>query len=286
MRRLHALSIDVEEWYHAELVRARVPAESRVSQALEATTPILQLLARYGAKATFFVVGEVAQACPKLVREIVRQGHELGCHGFSHRPLWEMTPAILAQELREYQMLMREIIGAAVELAGFRAPTFSLDVRTAWAVDVLAEFGYRYDSSVFPCKTYLYGVANAPDTPYRLSSADVSRPDPAGRLIEFPMSVCRIGGVRIPVSGGAYLRLLPMPVLEACLRRIERERPFVLYVHPWEVYPKTPKVSLPLRDSLVTYHNRDGVLKKLERLITRFDLAPLRVVLAQYGWLD
>ena len=286
MGRLHALSIDLEEWYHPELVRAQVPANDRFSQASEATLPILNLLDRYGISATFFIVGETAGENPDLVREIVRRGHELGCHTFSHRTLWDMTPASFAGELEDYRALMREIVGLGVTIDGFRAPTFSLDERTSWAIDVLAEYGYRYDSSIFPFKNYLYGVAGAPDTAYRISSVDVSRPDPAGTLVEVPMTVCRLGPVRIPVGGGVYLRMLPMPVLSACLRRVEQKRSFVIYAHPWETYRDTPRVRLPAFSRLATYYNLRGALRKLERLLRKFSFAPLRVVLTQSGMLD
>ena len=286
MRRLHALSIDMEEWYHPELVRDHVPAGVCSRQAPEATLPILDLLDRHDVSATFFVVGEVAADCPDLIREIVRRGHELGCHTYSHRTLWDMTPEILVTELSDYRDLMRDVLGDNADIMGFRAPTFSLDQRTSWAIDVLSEFGYRYDSSVFPFKNYLYGVAGAPDTPYRIAPADVSRPDASGKLIEFPMTVCRWGPLRIPVSGGVYLRGLPMAILNACLRRVEQERSFIIYAHPWETHPQTPVMALPALSRLATYYNVRGALGKLEKLLQSYRFAPLRVVLAQSGLLD
>jgi polysaccharide deacetylase family protein (PEP-CTERM system associated) len=286
MRALGALSIDLEDWYHPELVRRSVPADERTCLVAGATQPILRLLDRYGVKATFFIVGEVAQRAPRLVWQIVQAGHEIGCHGFSHKPLWELTPATLADELAQYRALIEQIVGPKVPLLGFRAPTFSLDQRTAWAVDVLADAGYRYDSSIFPLKTPLYGVAGAPDAPYRLSSNDVSRPDPAGRLVEFPMNVGRIAGLRLPISGGTYLRLLPMPLLTALLRRVGRRQPFVVYVHPWEMSPLTPRLRLPAPAWLATYVNRDAALDKLEGLLRQFDFAPLHAVLTRGGFLE
>jgi polysaccharide deacetylase family protein (PEP-CTERM system associated) len=284
-RRLHALSIDVEDWFHPELVRSRVAAGACVPLAHAATQPILALLERYGVRATFFIVGEAALSCPDLVRQIAAAGHEIGCHTFSHRPLWELTPAALAGELDEWGRALRDILGPAFRSTGFRAPTFSLDQRTAWAVDVLADAGYRYDSSVFPFKNYLYGVAGAPDAPYRLDRTDVSRADAAGRLIEFPMSVWRWGRLALPVAGGAYLRLLPLPLLSLCLRQIERERPIVIYAHPWEMSAQTPRMRLPAFEQLITYANRGAALKKLERLLAAFAFAPLETVLQQGGWL-
>jgi peptidoglycan-N-acetylglucosamine deacetylase len=286
MKRLHALSIDVEEWYHPELVRDRAPAVACGRQAPEATLPILDLLDRYGVSATFFVVGETAAECPDLTREIARRGHEIGCHGYTHRALWDMTPASFARELDDYRALMQDILSDDADIMGFRAPTFSLDQRTSWAIEVLLEYNYRYDSSIFPQKNFLYGVAGAPDRPYRISPADVSRPDASGKLVEFPMTVCQWGPLRIPVSGGVYLRSLPMTLLNACLRRVEQERSFVIYAHPWETYPQTPVAPLPALSRLATYYNVRGALAKLEKLLQRYRFAPLRAVLAQNGLLD
>jgi len=286
MKRLHALSIDVEEWYHPELVRDRVPACDRCRQAPDATLPILDLLDRHGVQATFFIVGETAGECPDLIREIECRGHEIGCHTYSHRTLWDMTPASFAAELAQYQAMMQDILGDGADIIGFRAPTFSLDARTNWAIDVLLEYNYRYDSSIFPFKSPLYGVAGAPDAPYRVSSVDVSRPESDGRLVEFPMTVCQWGPLRIPVSGGVYLRGLPMSLLNACLRRVERERSFVIYAHPWETHDQTPVASLPALSRLATYYNVRGALGKLEKLLQTYRFAPLRTVLARSGLLN
>jgi len=284
--RVHALSIDLEDWYHPELVRRHVAPAERVGHALAATRPLLDLLARYKTRATFFVVGEVAAACPDLVRQIAERGHEIGCHGWSHRTLWDLSPATLDAELNDCRRLMEDILGTAGAMQGFRAPTFSLDQRTAWAVDVLADAGYRYDSSVFPVRSALYGVSGAPTMPYRLSGENVRRPDPAGRLVEFPMSVAQMGPLKVTGSGGAYLRLLPMPLLTWLLRRIAVRTPFVVYVHPWETSPETPVLRLPLLDRMVTYYNIGGALGKLEHLLREFRFAPLRDVLSQLGMLN
>lgn len=284
--RLHALTIDLEEWYHAELVRGKVPPAERVDQAPAAVQPILALLKAHGVQATFFIVGEVAERHPALVREIAAAGHEIACHAYSHRPLWELTPAEFSAELRQFRRLMDDILGDTADIIGFRAPTFSLEARTAWALDVLAEHGYRYDSSIFPMRTPLYGVPNAPLAPYRISANAVDRHDAQGRLVEFPMTVCQFGKQHIPVSGGTYLRLLPWPLFTWCWERATRTRPAVLYVHPWETYAGTPRLPMPPHLTLATYGNTAGALGRLRRLLERFRFAPMRAVLAQAGWLD
>ena len=257
-----ALSIDLEEWHHAELVRRRSPAPS--ARVVAATRPILELLDRHGRRATFFVVGEVARRHPELIEAIAARGHEIGCHGMTHRPLGELGPDGLVAELAEFAEVLRDVLGPDVRPAGFRAPTFSLDASTAWAFPILARFGYRYDASVFPIRTPLYGVAGG-----RLDLHTV------GPLVEVPPAVAEVAGVRLPVGGGAYLRALPSWLARRLLARIRRERPLVLYVHPWELDPGTPRVALPPAARAATYVGIGGALKKLAALVAEFPFVPI-----------
>ncbi len=277
---LNALSIDVEEWYHPELVRAYVDADRAQSQLEASLRPILNLLKRYDVRATFFVVGEVIESAPDLIREIAVGGHEIGCHGMTHRPLHELQPDGLRAELMAYE---RAITSAGIEqVVGFRAPTFSLDNETRWAVPILAEFGYEYDASIFPMRNYLYGVPDCPPTPYRIGGDDVTRPDPRGCLWEFPMSAGRLGWWRIPASGGFYLRIMPFFILRILLARINaRGWPFVIYLHPWETYTGTPRLrELSWLSRWITYTNIERTLPKLERLLAGFPLSTMREALA------
>lgn len=276
----HALSIDVEDWYHPELIRPHA-VEERDSIVVEATQIILKLLERHDVRATFFVVGEVAARHPDLVREIHTAGHEIACHGMSHRPLWDLTPEDLRAELEAFASIVTPLVGEG-SVVGFRAPTFSLDNRTAWAIDVLREFAYQYDSSVFPVRTPLYGVQDCPSGPYYPSSDDVTKADQAGGFVEFPLPVFRWAWLKIPVGGGFYLRVMPFGVLVQLLRAIEKRAPFVLYVHPWEMYEGVPRVTLTPLSQLVSYYNIRGALAKLEGLLRVFAFAPIREVLAGY----
>jgi len=280
---LNALSVDVEDWFHPELVRGRA-GDAAVSRVETATGAILDLLARYQVKATFFVVGEVARDHPSLVHRLVAEGHEVACHGFSHRPLWDLTPASLAAELAAWAGVVEPITGRPA--LGFRAPTFSLEERTAWAIPVLRRAGYRYDSSIFPVRNYLYGVNGVPAGPYRLSEDDITRPADDG-LWEFPMTVWRVGPVPLPVAGGFYLRLLPLPLVLLALRQVSQRRPFVLYLHPWETDAGTPRRPLPALDRWVTYsHTGEPTRRKLEALLRQFPLAPLSRVLCDDNRID
>ena len=169
------------------------------------------------------------------------------------------------------------------EVVGFRAPTFSLDNHTRWALGVLADFGYRYDSSVFPVRTTLYGVNHCPLAPYRPSSQDITTIDEEGILVEFPMSVWACASLRVPVCGGFYLRALPFGFIKSSLRRINQHRPFTIYVHPWETSADTPRLDLPFLSRFVTYHNIGDMRRRLIGLLDTFTFAPMRTVLEEIG---
>jgi polysaccharide deacetylase family protein (PEP-CTERM system associated) len=276
MEKINALSIDLEEWYHSELVEGR---RSPFSQAEEATKPILDLLDRYQAKASFFVVGEVAEQNPRLIQSIFQRGHEIGCHTFSHKLVWNLDEGLFREELEHFHSVMEKILGR-VEIRGFRAPCFSIDNRNRWALKVLMDFGYQYDASIFPLKINpLYGVSGAPTRPYRISLEDVRKENPQSLLMEFPLCPLMIGKLKIPISGGFYLRALPSSFLYWGLRRINRTQPFLLYFHPWEGYEKTPRFKLPLYNRVISYYGISSALKKFEFLLKHFKFARVDQVL-------
>jgi polysaccharide deacetylase family protein (PEP-CTERM system associated) len=275
----NALTVDLEDWYHPELVKRHVPAHPR-PQVVEATGPILQLLDRRRVRATFFVLGEVAQKHPDLIRAIHDGSHEIASHGMSHRPLWDLDDDELNQELKAFRKVMADILGDDISISGFRAPTFSMDNRTRYAMRRLADSGYLYDTSVFPVKNYMYGVRGAPCALYRPDLDDLSRQDARSAILEFPLTVFEWGGVRVPVSGGFYLRVFPYPILRSLLRKINRTRPFVIYFHPWEVYPETQRVKgIGLKNYWITYCGIRGAFGKIERLLRDFEFEPMRDVI-------
>jgi len=266
----NALSIDLEDWFHPLLVQPFLRDVERVSRVVDASGPLLELLDRHDVRATFFCVGEILEHHPELIREINGRGHEIGFHGMTHRPLWDLTPTEFETEVRDFEGLTARVLGQERSVRGFRAPTFSLDAKTTWALPILARFGYSYDSSVFPMRGPLYGVPAAPVSPYRVSAEDPGAIDANSPLLEFPPAVCEVMGMRIPVGGGFYLRLLPLPMLAKLLELINRDRPFVLYVHPWETDPATPRMNLKPLARFATYHGLGSTLAKLDRLLTRF----------------
>jgi polysaccharide deacetylase family protein (PEP-CTERM system associated) len=279
-----SLSFDIEDWHHSELLHSGRPVPPGSSVVRRGTELILDLLRRHGARATFFVLGEVIREHPDLVRRMLAEGHELGCHGMSHRTLWKSDPDRFRAELDEFRSVTERAIGA-FPVSGFRAPTFSLDRRTAWALGVLRERGYAYDSSVFPAKVKMYGVPDAPVGIYRPAGDDLARHDPAGTLVEFPVAVDRLGPLRLPVGGGFYLRALPFALFRGALDRILRRRPLSLYLHPREVAPEDVRLDLHPVNSFITYVNLHTVPAKLEALLARYRFVTMREILEAEGFL-
>ncbi len=279
-----AFSFDIEDWHHSELHGARDvrPEESIVARGTEA---ILDLLARHGWRSTFFVLGDVVREHPELIRRMVDEGHELACHGMSHRPLWRVSPDAFRAELREFRATVESVLGG-FPVSGFRAPTFSIDRSNPWALDVLHEEGYRYDSSIFPMKVKMYGTPGAPVGIYRPSRGDLRRHDPNGALVEFPVAIAELQGLRFPVGGGFYLRALPLPIFRAGLDFILRHRPFVLYLHPREVAPEERRLRLDPVNGFITYVNLHTVMAKLENLFERYEWTTMESILRQEGWLE
>ena len=276
MEKINALSFDLEEWYHSELVEGK---RSPFSQAEEATRPILDLLDRYQTKASFFVVGEVAEQNPHLIQSIYEGGHEIGCHTFSHKLVWNLDENLFRGELERFRSVIEKILGK-VKIKGFRAPCFSIDNRNKWALKVLSSFGYQYDASIFPLKINpLYGVRGAPTQPYRISFEDVRKVDSESPLMEFPLCPLMIGRLKIPISGGFYLRALPLSFIYWGLKKINQSKPFILYFHPWESYAKTPRFKLPFCNRVISYYGISSALKKLEFLLEHFKFARVDQVL-------
>ena len=277
----NVLSIDLEDWFHAELVRHEVPEAERQPRLRESLEPLLALVRSRGMKATFFILGTIIQDEPDLVRELHREGHEIGCHGMTHVPLWYLTPDAFRTELRTWRAVVRDL-DPSIRVRGYRAPTFSLDWKTAWALEILAEEGFEYDSSIFPYRNHLYGVRKAPLEPYRPDPSDLTKHSSSGPILEFPLTVLSMAGVRVPIAGGVYARALPYAVQVWALRRIIRDRPFVLYAHPWELDANTPRRRLGLLNNLITYTGIKSAMHKFERLFDEFEFTRMDEVLKSF----
>jgi polysaccharide deacetylase family protein (PEP-CTERM system associated) len=271
----NALSIDLEYWYSPELLRNKVPRIDR-DFIEEMTDPLLDLLSKNRTKATFFVLGEIAEKYPQLIKKIHEEGHEIASHSFSHRPLYEMERSEFESEIKKSIAVLERITNERP--LGFRAPTFSLDNSTRWALDVLVEYGFKYDSSIFPLKTRLYGVKNCPLDIYRPRLDNITQNDPKGKIIEFPMTVYE-KIVRIPVSGGFYFRFIPYMIFKSLLKNINKTRPGIIYLHPWEMHKMTPRLDLPVMSRFITYYGIDSAMEKLDILLRDFTFKPVRDIL-------
>jgi len=271
----HAFTVDVEDWYQGIPIAAadKATAERRLERGLDR---LLGLLDQHGARGTFYVLGPVAQEHPNAVREIARRGHEIGCHGWSHDLLYTMTPERFRDETVRACDVITGLIGVPVR--SYRAAYFSITRASYWALGVLAELGFHTDSSIFPVRNWRYGIPDFPPRPTWIET-------PAGRLLEVPLGVRRIGGVSLPVTGGAYLRIYPYAVTRANLRAVERSgRPHVFYIHPWELDPDHPRVPFHWKARLTHYVNLRSTERKVAKLLSEFRFGTISEVFQdEYG---
>lgn len=275
----NALTIDVEDYFHVSAFADHVDraAWDKMDTRVERNTGrILELLAERDVRATFFILGWVAERSPGLVREIAAAGHEIACHGFSHQLIYKQTPDEFRQETLRSKHLLEDLVQRPV--AGYRAASYSITNRSLWALDVLVEAGFVYDSSVFPVRHDLYGIPGAQDIPHRLKT-------PAGHeLVEFPLSTLNLLGYRLPIAGGGYFRLYPYAFTRAGLRAINRRgKPFIFYLHPWEVDPDQPRIAAGWRSRFRHYNNLDKCEIRLKRLLDDFSFTTARAVLDRLG---
>lgn len=277
---INALTFDVEEYFHAEaFAEVARPEEwpTLESRVVAATERILDLLAESGTRATFFVLGWVAERHPSLVRAIHDQGHEVACHGYGHQMITRLSRAQFAADVERAKATLEDATGRAV--IGYRAPTFSVVRETLWSLEILAETGFRYDSSIFPIVHDRYGIPDAPRFPHRR---------PAGQgsgIAEFPLSTVVRLKWRFPVAGGGYFRLLPYAVTAWALRQLNRKenQPAIVYLHPWEIDPDQPRLPVGHLTRFRHSVNTRTTESKLRRLVRDFRFAPVRDVLVDSG---
>lgn len=280
--RTNALTIDLEDYYQVSAFSDRIsPAQwkGNISRVEENTDRLLDLFARHGWRATFFTLGWVAKEHPQVVRKVAAAGHEIACHSLLHRRVYEMAPAEFREDTLSAKRLLEDCCGASVR--GYRAPSFSICRGCNWAFDVLAECGFSYDSSVFPVRHPNYGVPDAPLSPFVVQTS-------SGPLVEFPMTTLAYGGIRSPLAGGAYFRLLPYWFTRWGIRYLNdvEGRAACLYLHPWELDPQQPRLSAGFTARLRHYVGIAGVQRKLSRLLTDFTFQPMGQLLeAQFATL-
>ncbi|MEE8105777.1 MAG: XrtA system polysaccharide deacetylase [Planctomycetota bacterium] len=272
----HVLTVDVEDWYHVENFTEVAPPErwpeleSRLEQNVDT---LLELFGRHDVKATFFILGAAVEEQPGVVKAIAGQGHEVGCHGWSHELIYRQKPAVFEEETRRSKSMIEDLTGEPV--AGYRASTFSITQASLWALDVLAEIGFAYDSSIAPLRHDRYGIPGSPKHPY-MHELDGGR-----SLLEFPVSVMRVLGWNFPLGGG-FFRLFPLGTTLGALSAYEAEgQSGMLYLHPWEFDPDQPR--LPGLGALKRFRHYTGLRSsraKLDRLLSQAEFRTMADVLA------
>lgn len=265
---MNLLGIDFEEWYHPQLVKPHVSEEKRVPVMFKGLDKTLDLLRRSDSNATFFVVGELLESNPEILDKILAGGHEIGFHTMKHSRLDSPNfRSMFKPELEKFEKLTS---GKSI---GFRAPTFSLNEKSSWVIDELVGHGYKYDSSIVPAKTSMYGIPSAERSPYRISNSSLDKNDINGILIEFPLLVTKFLGKIIPAAGGFYLRTLPLKIIKNAIKAYEqKEIPASLYIHSWELAPEyIPKIKLPKKDHFITYHKIEKAFSKMNELLNQFE---------------
>jgi polysaccharide deacetylase family protein (PEP-CTERM system associated) len=255
----HCFSIDIEEWFDGLSQGRDHGFERRLEKQVNI---LLDLLGQYDTRATFFWLASRAREYPALVRTVASLGHEIACHGFHHRPIYQMQPAEFRNEAGDAKLILQDIIKD--KIAGFRAPYFSITNRSLWAIDILAELEYTYDSSIYPTRHWRYGIPNYPSEIQTIST-------PSGNIFEVPLAVRKIAGYPVPLTGGAYFRLYPYALTRSNISSsAARGKSIVFNIHPWELDADHPRIKSTLRERLPHYYSLGSTIPKLYKLFSDF----------------
>lgn len=273
---VNAMTVDVEDYFHVSAlseVIQRSEWDAMEYRAERSTDRLLALFASHGVRATFFVLGWVTKRSPGLVQRIHAAGHEIACHGLTHELVYRQTPEVFRRETRDSKAMLEDLIGAPV--IGYRAASYSITAHSLWAIDILCELGFRYDSSIFPIAHDRYGIPGASTRPGLMHAKN------GASIVEFPLSTAQLLGRRVPVAGGGYFRLLPYWFTRWGLRSInERDnQPFIFYLHPWEIDAGQPRFKASLLSRFRHYTNLDVCEARLTRLIGEFRFTTVKDVL-------
>ena len=267
----HLMSVDVEDYFMVEAFASSISPDSwetRPSRVAMSTLRVLDLFDRYSVKGTFFFVGWVADKFPKLVREVHARGHELACHSYWHRTVYSQTQDEFREDTRAAVRAIEDAAG--VKVFGYRAPSWSITKDCLWALDVLAEEGFTYDSSIYPIHHDLYGVPGARRFPYTHRLKD------GHSLLEFPPATVQVLGQNLPCAGGGYLRIFPLAYTHWAFRKFQEDygKRVVVYFHPWELDPDQPRIREKLNSRLRHYINLDKMTDRLEILLRTYSFQP------------
>lgn len=264
----HAMTIDVEDYFHVAAFNDVIdPAswDQWPGRADQNTRRILDIFDEAGIQATFFVLGWVAERNPALVQEIARRGHEVASHGYSHQLIYRQTPDLFRAETRKSKAILEDTLGQPV--VGYRAASYSITRRSLWAIDILAELGFTWDSSIFPTRHDNYGIPGSPETPYQIQTT-------SGALLrEFPLTMAHLGPLRLPAAGGGYFRQYPYWLSRLLFKRASQDnrQPQIFYLHPWEIDPDQPRVPGARVFSRFRHYTNLGVCEaRLKRMLRDF----------------
>jgi polysaccharide deacetylase family protein (PEP-CTERM system associated) len=275
----HILSVDVEDYFQVEAFRHVVSMESwegRESRVLKNTQRILECFARQNAKGTFFFVGWVAEKFPQLVKDVHAAGHEVACHSYWHRTVFSLDQDEFRKDTKRAKDVLEQISGARV--LGYRAPSWSITGKSLWALNILHELGFVYDSSIYPIRHDIYGLPGAKRFPY------THQLSPNQELLEFPPTTIKLGGMELPAAGGGYLRIFPMTYTHLAFRQLQRKwkERAVVYMHPWEFDPEQPRIpDAGLRSNLRHYLNLDKMEGRVSELLRTYKFQPFREMLRE-----
>lgn len=263
-RLVNAMTVDVEDYFHVTAFANTVDRATWHGLEYRAernTERVLELFSAANIKATFFVLGWVTKRSPALIRKIHAAGHEIACHGMSHQLVYKQTREVFYQETRESKQLLEDLVGTKVR--GYRAASYSITRKSLWALDVLEELGFEYDSSIFPVRHDIYGMRHAPRHPFNPG---------VGRLLEVPLTTVEILGNRLPCGGGGYFRIFPYSLFKLGLKRVNNvdRLPGVFYFHPWEIDPDQPRLPAGWRSRFRHYYNLAQTEARLLRLFNDF----------------
>ena len=272
---LNLLSIDLEDWFHILDLRNGLPSTGEwdaLPSRLELNTEIiLELLSENKTIATFFVLGWIAQKYPGIIERINACGHEIACHGYRHDLISDLTPAEFRDDIRRAKLILEDTIGKKVK--GYRGPGFSITLKNLWAFDVIAEEGFEYDATLYPGSHGHGGIPALPATPFLLSTLR------GHRIEEFPVTVATLGKYRFGFSGGGYFRLFPFAMISGLIKGLNaRKVPVMVYIHPRDLDPLTPRLKMSMKRRFKCYVNIAGSQKKLQKLLKRHNFATIQ------GW--
>ncbi|NOZ36832.1 MAG: DUF3473 domain-containing protein [Gammaproteobacteria bacterium] len=278
----NALTVDVEDYFQVSAFAKNIDQSDWDKHPLRVeknTQRLMDIFDEAQVKATFFVLGWVADRNRSLVKEIARRGHEVASHGYSHQLIYNQTAEVFREETIRSKSLLEDIVQQPVR--GYRAASYSITGNSLWALDILAEAGFEYDSSIFPVRHDRYGIPDAEEVPHVLKT-------PAGHsLVEFPLSIAKLLNYKLPIAGGGYFRLYPYALSKAGLNQVNRrQQPFIFYLHPWEIDPQQPRINASLFSRFRHYNNLARCETRLQQLLNDFEFTTAVEVLTSLDLLE